>query len=60
MLSKLKLTRLQLGIKQVEVANTLGISKGYLSGIENGAVNLTEDMLYRLANVYGVPAKELV
>lgn len=59
-LSKLKLYRLQRGLKQSNVAKGIGISKGYLSGLENKSVPITEDILNRLARYYGVAIKELI
>ena len=60
MLSKLKLVRMQKGLKAKEVAIKLKVSAGYISKLENGSAVITPDILTKLAMVYGVYAKELI
>jgi putative transcriptional regulator len=58
-LTKLKLIRLQLGLKQNQVATQLGIHKSYLNKIENNAANATDELLKELAKIYKCTVKEL-
>lgn len=60
MLSKLKLVRLQKGLKTKEVAKKLNVSVSYVSKLENGSAVVTMQILQKLASVYEIPAKELM
>jgi len=60
MLSKLKLVRLQKGLKTKEVAKKLNVSVSYVSKLENGSAVVTIQILQKLASVYEIPAKELM
>ena len=51
--SKLYKTRNELGIKQVDLQNEGLISQSHLSKIENGEINVSAIMLYKLAQRYG-------
>lgn len=59
-LSKLKLLRLKRGLKGKEVAAALGISPGYLSGLENGSQVLSGSIVSRLAAYYGCSVKDVL
>ena len=43
----------QLGIKQIDLQNEGIISQSHLSKIENGDINVSAIMLYKLAQRYG-------
>ena len=58
--SRLKLIRIELGLKVKDVAEKLGISPSYLSLIENRHKPLTIDLQIKLANVYCVKPMDLV
>ena len=51
--SKLYKIRNELGIKQVDLQNEGLISQSHLSKIENGEINVSAIMLYKLAQRYG-------
>lgn len=47
-------------LKQVELANELGISKSYLSEIESNRKSVSMDLLEKYANYFSVPASSLM
>ena len=51
--SRLYQVRNELGIKQIDLQNEGIISQSHLSKIENGDINVSAVMLYRLAQRYG-------
>lgn len=59
-LSKMKLIRMKKGLKQNQVAKLLGVTKSYLSMIENNSVKPTDEILIKLSKIYEVHAKELI
>jgi len=52
--------RVDRDIKQIEVANYLGISQGTYSGYESGRVNMPLEALKKLAEFYDVSADYLL
>lgn len=60
MLTKLRLIRLQKGLKQKAVATLIGIHDSYLNKIENNSVKPTEEILIKLSKVYEIHIKELI
>lgn len=50
---KLQKARKSVGLNQVQVAETLGISRGTLINIEKGEVRVDVILLGKLANLYG-------
>lgn len=56
----LKQIRLFHQLKQVELAEELGISKSYLSELESGRKSLSMDLLHKYAEVFSVPASSLL
>lgn len=56
----LKRIRLEKGISQVDVARLLGVSRGFVSNLENGKTNPTLATISRLASAIGVKADELL
>lgn len=59
--SKLRDIREQNEMTQVELANLSGITRSYISDIENGKANqVTISMITRLANTLGVQPIELL
>lgn len=56
----LKCIRTKKGILQVDVARSLGVSRGFVSNIESGKTNPTLSTITRLANVVGVSTDELL
>ena len=51
--SRLYQVRNELGIKQIDLQNEGIISQSHLSKIENGDINVSAVMLYKLAQRYG-------
>jgi transcriptional regulator with XRE-family HTH domain len=58
-ISKLKFYRLKEKMSQEEAAQKIGISRGYLSQLENNRAALSSELLLRIARIYNVHAKEL-
>ncbi len=56
----LKKIRLSKGIKQVEIARTLGVDRSFVSNIENGKTNPTLSTIASLAKVLGISTNELL
>lgn len=57
---KLKIKRLEKGIKQKDLAAELGISKQYLSHLETGkATNPNRDLMISIARILGATVQEL-
>jgi transcriptional regulator with XRE-family HTH domain len=46
-------------MKLADVADDLGISEPYLSLLENSKRPLTQELILKLAEFYGVPASQL-
>ncbi|BDY07063.1 helix-turn-helix transcriptional regulator [Ferrimonas sp. YFM] len=57
---KLRQQRKAAGISQEKLANIAKVDRSYVGRIERGEVNLTLDMLYKLADVIGCDAKALL
>ncbi len=58
--ANLKKIRLSKGIKQVEIARTLGVHRSFVSNIENGKTNPTLSTIASLAKALGVSTNELL
>ena len=56
----LKKIRTKKGISQGDIARSLGVSRGYISNIENGKTNPTLGTIARLAKAVGASVDELV
>ena len=56
----LKKIRLSKGIKQVEIARTLGVDRSFVSNIENGKSNPTLSTIASLAMALGISTNELL
>jgi len=56
----LKEIRLSKGIKQVAIANLLGVDRSFVSNIENGKTNPTLSTITSLAKALGVSINELL
>ncbi|WP_333595121.1 helix-turn-helix transcriptional regulator [Anaerospora hongkongensis] len=56
-ITELKIQRLQKGLTQKEAADHLGISRGYLSQLENKQAVLSDELLVKIAKLYGVSAR---
>ena len=56
----LKRIRAKKDISQVDVARSLGVSRGFVSNIESGKTNPTLATIARLANAIGVSSDELL
>lgn len=59
-MTKLKTLREQSGRLQTDIASEVGISREYLSSLENGRRDLTRAMAEKLAALYGVSPAELL
>lgn len=51
--------RIERRLTQEQLAEAAGITKKYVSGIENGKNNLSYNVLYKLVSVLQIPAKSL-
>jgi len=58
--NNLKRIRTKKGITQGDIARSLGVSRGFVSNIENGKTNPTLATIARLANAIGVSSDELL
>ena len=58
--ANLKEIRLSKGIKQAEIARTLGVDRSFVSNIENGKTNPTLSTIASLARALGVSTNELL
>ena len=56
----LKRIRTEKDISQVDIARSLGVSRGFVSNLENGKTNPTLATITRLANAVGVSTDELL
>jgi len=56
----LKRIRTEKSISQSDIANSLGVSRGFISNIENGKTNPTLATIARLAKAVGVSVDELL
>lgn len=51
---KIKKIRKELGLTQQEMADSIGVSKQYLSKVENGLTELSKEKITKLCNYYGI------
>ena len=58
--NNLKRLRTKKGISQGDIARSIGVSRGFVSNIENGKTNPTLATIARLANAIGVSTDELL
>lgn len=58
--NNLKRIRTEKGISQGDIARELGVSRGFISNIENGKTNPTLATIAKLAKVVGVSADQLI
>ncbi len=58
-MNRLKVKRWELGVKQYELAGKLHCSAPYLSMVENGRVEPTEEFKQRAANILKLSVFEL-
>ena len=56
---RIKIVRQRSGLTQDQLAEQVGLSPKYISGIERGVENPTMDTLLRLAKVLGVESYDL-
>ena len=56
----LKGIRTEKAISQGDIARSLGVSRGFVSNIENGKTNPTLATIARLANAIGISSDELL
>ena len=56
----LKRIRTEKDVSQVDIARSLGVSRGFVSNLENGKTNPTLATIARLANAIGVTTDELL
>jgi len=55
----LKRIRTEKGVSQADIAKSLGVSRGFVSNIENGKRNPTLSTISRLAEALNVSTEEL-
>ena len=58
--NNLKRIRTEKDISQGDIARSLGVSRGFVSNLENGKTNPTLATITRLANAIGVSTDELL
>ena len=56
----LKRIRIEKDISQVDIARELGVSRGFVSNLENGKTNPTLATITRVADALGVSTDELL
>ena len=56
----LKRIRTEKNISQGDIARSFGVSRGFVSNIENGKTNPTLSTIAKLANAIGVSSDELL
>jgi len=56
----LKRIRTEKDISQGDIANSLGVSRGFVSNLENGKTNPTLSTITRIASAVGVSTEELL
>ena len=56
----LKRIRMEKGITQGDIVRKLGISRSFVSNIENGKTNPTLSTISKLAKALGIPTNELI
>jgi transcriptional regulator with XRE-family HTH domain len=59
-LSKLKLARMHRGLRQMDLARSVGISESYLSKIETGRATPSDALLSRVSEALGLDVSDLV
>ena len=57
---RIRLVRESKGLKQDQLATTAGISKGFISEVENGKRNVSSQNLLRIANALGASVEYLL
>jgi transcriptional regulator with XRE-family HTH domain len=55
----LKIKRWQAGMRQYELASRLGCSPPYLSMVENGRIESTEEFKVKAAQIFNVTVEEI-
>lgn len=58
--NNLKKIRIQKNIKQIKIAEALGVDRSFISNIENGKTNPTLSTIANIAKVLGVSPNELL
>ena len=58
--NNLKRIRTKKGITQGDIARSLGVSRGFVSNIENGKTNPTLATIAKIAKAIGVSIEELI
>lgn len=56
----LKRIRTKKGITQADIARSLGVSRGFVSNLENGKTNPTLATISKIADAIGVGIEELL
>lgn len=56
----LKRIRTEKGMTQGDIVRTLGVSRSFVSNVENGKTNPTLATIAKLAKALGVPTEELI
>ena len=57
---KIKELRIQCGMTQSQLANSVGISREYLSAVENGHRYPSIDLLIRISRILDISIKDLI
>ena len=59
MLHPLKLIRMRKGLRQWDVAKSVGVSEAYLSKLETGRATPSPELAARIAGVLGVATEDI-
>ncbi|WP_422445275.1 helix-turn-helix transcriptional regulator [Thermoanaerobacterium sp. DL9XJH110] len=57
---RIKETRESVGLTQKELANTVGVSREYISALENGRYSPSLNLLKKIAKTLNVSVKDLI
>lgn len=57
---KLKIKRIEKGLKQKDLVNKVGVSQQYIGDLESGrSTNPTREVMIKISNVLGVSVQDL-
>ncbi len=57
---KLKIKRIEKGLKQKDLVNKVGVSQQYIGDLESGrSTNSTREVMIKISNVLGVSVQDL-